>query len=76
MKKPTKKQPFQQETNLDDVTVTCPCGASISGEGEPISNFMRLHKAHTNGKCRDYITDDGMRCISADTARTSTYKVK
>ena len=70
-----KKQPFIQYTNLDSVTIECPCGETIIGEGDEITKFQRAHKKHTNGKCNNQITDDGMRCLSEDTKRNYTYKI-
>jgi hypothetical protein len=61
-----KKKFMWSFCNLDDVTVHCPCGESVSGEGRVISDFIRNHKKHTNGKCVDTITDDGMRAFSPD----------
>ena len=70
-----KLKPFHSYCNLDSVTFECPCGDSISGEGEIIGNFIKNHKKHTNGKTVDYITDDGMRTFSKDIKRKRTIKI-
>lgn len=70
-----KKKPMESFCDLDSVTFTCPCGESITGEGLVISKFIRRHKKHTNSKCVDTITDDGMRAFSPDMPRTRTYSI-
>lgn len=70
-----EKKPFKQKTNLDSVTVTCPCGASITGEGDSITQFQILHKEHTNGKVKCWISDDGMRILSEESYREYEYNV-
>jgi hypothetical protein len=70
-----KKKPMISFCDLDSVTFICPCGASIVGEGDSISRFIKNHKKHTNGKCRDTITDDGMRAFAQNIPRQRTVKL-
>jgi hypothetical protein len=70
-----KKNPMKSFCDFDSVTFTCPCGESITGEGLAISEFIHRHKKHTNGKCVDTITDDGMRAFSTDIPRTRTHSI-
>lgn len=58
-----KKQPMTSFVDLDSVTIKCPCGASITGEGECIAEFFKSHKPHSNGTCCETITDDGARVM-------------
>lgn len=57
-------QPMRTMLDYDSVTVICPCGDSISGEGIRIADFMDHHAKHTNGLCVETITVDGMRAYS------------
>ena len=57
------KQPMQSSVDLDSVSYFCPCGRSITGEGNIIDNFLNNHREHTNGMCEEKITDDGARCL-------------
>jgi hypothetical protein len=41
-----------QISNLDSVTRRCPCGASISGQGERIAEWTERHLAHCDGTLR------------------------
>jgi hypothetical protein len=61
--------------DLDSVTFVCPCGASATGEGKIITEFIKCHKQHTNGELDEFITDDGMRIFSSDTPRQTTRKL-
>src|SRR5262245_6115392 len=47
--------------NLDSVTMICPCGASVTGEGDIITDFVEAHRDHTDGTCLEETTDDGAR---------------
>jgi hypothetical protein len=69
------KKPFKSTVDLDSVTVTCPCGASITGEGYEIQEFLKTHKEHTNGKLDETISDDGMRVFTQDSKRQRTIKI-
>ncbi len=69
------KKPFTSFCDLDSVTIHCPCGATFTGEGKPVSSFISKHKSHTNGTMEDTITDDGMRAFSKDTPRKSVVKI-
>lgn len=60
------KQPFHSEVDVDDVTITCPCGKSICGEGEAIEKFMKAHRAHTNSETHEHLTDRGSRFMTFD----------
>jgi len=70
-----KKQPMRATVDLDSVTYICPCGASVTGEGQVITDFVRHHKPHSNGKVEEFISDDGMRCLHSDTPRQRTFKI-
>lgn len=69
-----KRKPFESFVDLDSVTYNCPCGGSVSGEGKIIANFIKNHKKHTNGYCRETITDDGARILSGP--RTRKFKIE
>ncbi|MDX9798573.1 MAG: hypothetical protein RBT05_06940 [Bacteroidales bacterium] len=69
------KKPFTLFVDLDYVTVKCPCGASVIGEGEKITLFYEKHREHTNGKVKERITDNGMRVFTADTPRFREYDI-
>ncbi len=59
-----KKQPFTAFVNADNLTVNCPCGASITGEGDIIREFYVSHLQHTNKECIETFTPDALRfCI-------------
>jgi len=68
-------KPMRLFMNLDSVDVRCPCGASVSGEGEPIERFIKDHKAHTNGFCEETVTADGARAYQPPGPRTRTTKL-
>jgi hypothetical protein len=70
------KMPFTQFTDLDSVTILCPCGASITGEGQEITKFKSDHKEHTDLEIEETITDDGMRVLSDNWPRNHKYKVQ
>lgn len=55
------EEAFTVYINLDSVTVICPCGRQITGEGEEIDRFKKLHAEHTNGESKEIITEDGKR---------------
>ena len=67
------KKSFTSFTDLDSVAIFCPCGASISGEGNCVFKFIKRHKKHTDGTRDDIITNDGMRMFAADSKRTRRY---
>lgn len=46
-------RPFRILTGRDEVTVECPCGMTVCGEGEVIDNFIKKHRKHTDGKIVD-----------------------
>ena len=54
-----KNPPFTQETNADDCTFWCPCGAVTSNPSH--GNWWAIHKPHTNGWIEETITEDGAR---------------
>lgn len=51
--------------DLDSVTIFCPCGASITGEGEALTPFIKEHKPHCDEKAVGICTDDGARCLGS-----------
>lgn len=51
------KSPMRVLVAVDDVTATCPCGATVTGEGEPVRAFYREHKSHTDGTYVKSVTD-------------------
>lgn len=57
------KKPFMSYVDMDSVTVICPCGARITGEGDCVSNFKKLHLHHTTGETKETITADGRRAV-------------
>lgn len=54
--------------NRDSVEVFCPCGASIEGEGNIISEFKKKHAAHTDGTYSETITSDGLKAVETTEA--------
>ena len=69
------KKPMTSSVDADSVTYYCPCGESVTGEGEIITTFIKRHKSHTNGECIETITDDGARYISIQDGRERTFKL-
>ena len=58
------KRKFKSFVNLDSVTMICPCGEEITGEGVRIGDFMRRHKDHTDeADVDETINADGARCL-------------
>lgn len=70
-----KLKPFISFTDMDSITINCPCGEGISGEGDCIVKFIKQHRKHTNKTMKDTITDDGMRAFTQDASRISIFKV-
>ena len=72
-----RKEPFQMTVDVDDCTVTCPCGASVTGEGIPITQFVKKHLPHTNGRCVEQLTAKATNYIRYPGNKTSRrYKFK
>lgn len=70
-----EKKHFTEFCDLDSVTLICPCGARIIGEGEKIEKFRQEHKDHTNKKVDGWITDNGMKVFSENMKRRYEYDV-
>lgn len=64
------------EVYLDYCILKCPCGNSISGEGEPIVSFRTEHLKHTNRFCEEYRMPECYKIFSSDTPNFVKYKIK
>ncbi len=51
-----EKQPFRSTVDVDSVTIQCPCGQSIRGEGSVVADFCAHHLEHTNGKTEESLS--------------------
>jgi hypothetical protein len=72
--KPNKKLPFVSTVYLDSMTLSCPCGQSVKGEGSVITNFVKLHKAHSNGWVDETLTPECYRVLTSDTPNERKYR--
>ena len=65
---------MRQRDDLDSSTMLCPCGDSFTNDSyttyQDIEAWMKEHAAHSSGHIAGTISDDGMRCLAKDAART------
>lgn len=64
VKPPAGVAPMRCNINLDSCAYTCPCGLMLCTVGvgdEAITQWLRLHRPHTNGKVLEHTTQDGAR---------------